>query len=144
MRARRHHFFLLIVPMLLLVGVVVAAAVAGPSAQRAFPGKNGRIVFNDKTGYLVLVNADGTGLVRLAGTRATDQVIGAAFSPDGKWIAYSKAGNSDPDVFVIRTDASAQRQVTFSRGTDVDPSWSGDGTRIAFETIAMPTPTSTR
>jgi len=36
-------------------------------SHAAFPAKlNGRIVFNDQNGSLVLVNADGTGIVRVA------------------------------------------------------------------------------
>src|SRR6478752_10892259 len=81
---------------------LTALVAAGADATRtAFPGKNGRIVFNDQTGSLVLVNPDGTGLVRLANTGTPDQFIGASFSPDGSRIAYSKVGN-DPDVYTIR------------------------------------------
>ena len=118
-----------------LATVAAAVLVGGSTAGRmAFPGKNGRIVFNDRQGYLVLVNPDGTGLVRLARTNAADYAIGASFSPDGRWIAYSKQGSSDPDVFVIHPDGSGEREITFSRGADIDPTWSGDGSRIAFET----------
>ena len=101
MRSSRGRFFVAVVPTLAVAGVVAVAALAGSSAQQGFPGKNGRIVFNDQNGSLVLANADGTGLVRLANTRAADQLIGASFSPSGKLIAYSKGGNSDPDIFVI-------------------------------------------
>ena len=118
------------------VAVAVAAVAAGAHAStRGFPGKDGRIVFNDQQGYLVLVNPDGTGLVRLAQTRTADQLIGASFSPDGARIAYSRVSNrGDADIYTISPDGSGQREVTFSQGTDVDPTWSGDGTRIAFET----------
>ena len=92
MRRGSKFFAAAAVLVLVFVGIVVAAALASSSGVQAFPGKNGRIVFNDRTGSLVLVNADGTGLVRLANTRAADDVIGAAFSPNGKLIAYSKAG----------------------------------------------------
>jgi hypothetical protein len=61
-----------------LAMVVVATAlltVSGAAAlgsHAAFPAKlNGRIVFNDQNGSLVLVNADGTGLVRLAYTNGS-------------------------------------------------------------------------
>src|SRR5262249_6151934 len=86
------------------------------------------------SGALVLVNPDGTGIVRLARTNAADTIIGAAWSPDGKLIAYSKFGAGDADIYVIAPDASGQREITFSRGNDVDPTWSGDGSRIACET----------
>jgi TolB protein len=103
-------------------------------SHQAFPAKlNGRIVFNDQNGSLVLVNADGTGLVRLAYTNATDNTIGASWSPDGKLIAFSRSVR-DPDIYVIAPDASGEREITFSRGIDADPTWSGDGSRLAFET----------
>lgn len=121
----------------LTVACGLLAAVAAGSSQSSttgFRGKNGRIVFNDRQGRLVLVNPDGTGVVPIARTNAADWVIGASFSPDGRLIAYSRYASTDPDVFVIRPDGSGQRQVTFSRGADVDPAWSPEGTRIAFET----------
>jgi Tol biopolymer transport system component len=123
--------------LLVAVTAVLAAATLASGAgatKTAFPGKNGRILFNDQYGYLDLVNANGTGVVRLAQTRASDQLIGAAWSPDGQSIVYSKAGSTDADIFTIRPDGSDQREVTFSRGADIDPTWSADGTRIAFET----------
>lgn len=81
-----------------LAAVVAVEATARPAA---FAGRNGRIVFNDRTGSLVLVNPDGNGLVRLANTGTADQYIGASFSPDGQKIAYSKVGQ-DADIFTIR------------------------------------------
>ena len=65
----------------LAVALLTAAAIAfvpvsrsrRTRAPRAFPAPlNGRIVFNDQRNALVLANADGTGVVRLASTHATD------------------------------------------------------------------------
>src|SRR6476661_8992650 len=93
--------------MTIVVTVAFTAIVAfastgstGKATRNAFPGQNGRIVFNDQNGALNLVNADGTGLVRLANTNVQDTFIGAAWSPDGKTIAYSKVA-SDPDIFTV-------------------------------------------
>ena len=119
---------------LLLALVGAAAATASQSRQAAFPGVNGRIVFNDQSGSLLLVNPDGSGVVRVAQTYASDYTIGSSFSRDGTQIAYSASRSGDADVFVIRPDGSGQRQITFSRGNDLDPSFSRDGSRLAFET----------
>ena len=66
----------------------------------------------------MLVNPNGSGVVRVAPTNASDYTIGASFSRDGTQIAYSTNRAGDADVFVIRPDGSDQRQVTFSRGND--------------------------
>src|SRR5262245_37402734 len=117
-----------------LATLAASATLDSHAARSAFPAKlNGRIVFNDQNGSLVLVNPDGSGVVRLAYTNSEDTTLGASWSPDGKLIAFSKAGR-DADIYVIAPDASGQRELTFSRGTDVDPTWSPDGSRIAFET----------
>ena len=125
---------LALVAAAVLGGVAAFAATGSHASRAAFPGLNGRIVFNDEHGALDLVNPDGTGLVRLAATNTADVAIGASWSPDGKLIAYSKQGSGDADVFVIAPDGSGQRELTFSRGNDIDPTWSGDGSQIAFET----------
>ena len=118
----------------LLVALLgAAAATASQSSRAAFPGLNGRIVFNDQSGSLMLVNPNGSGVVRVAQTHASDYTIGASFSRDGAQIAYSTNRTGDADVFVIRPDGSGQRQVTFSRGNDLDPAFSRDGSRLAFE-----------
>src|SRR5690348_11163358 len=121
--------------VLCVVAAATAVAVTAPvhASRSAFPGENGRIVFNDRYGGLDLVNPDGTGVVRVASTNVSDTFVGAAWSPDGKQIAYSKVAQ-DADVFVISPDGSGERELTFSRGNDIDPTWSTDGTRIAFET----------
>src|SRR5262245_43519625 len=90
-----------------------SAAVASHASRSAFPGRlNGRIVFNDQNGALNLVNPDGSGVVRLANTEASDVTIGASWSPDGKLIAYGKPNGPGADIYVISQDASGQREIT--------------------------------
>ena len=122
---------------LILIGCAVVLVIAGgaPAAgygTLTFPGKNGRIAFNSE-GSIFLVDPDGSDLTRLASTNSQDTNTGVSFSRDGTRLAYSGFRGSDPDIYVIGTNGRGARQVTFSRGVDVDPTWSPAG-RIAFET----------
>jgi Tol biopolymer transport system component len=52
-------------------------------------------------------------------------------SPNGEWIAFTPLGGRE-DLFVVRTDGSGYRQLTDDAARDRGPSWSPDGSRIAF------------
>ncbi|HET9522290.1 MAG TPA: hypothetical protein VFO73_14670 [Candidatus Limnocylindrales bacterium] len=61
----------------------------------------------------------------------------ARWSPDGTQILYGMRPESDPDserLFIVNADGTGARQITRAPGTwyDIDPTWSPDGTRIAF------------
>lgn len=57
---------------------------------------------------------------------------GAAWSPDGRQIAFysDRAGNSD--LYLINQDGSGLRQITTNKAPDSEPSWSPDGTTLVF------------
>ena len=115
----------------LAVAVLAAAAAGGSPAESAFPGANGRIVFQRGAPYdggptsLYLVNPNGTGLVRL--TKGYQHDAQPSWSPDGSRIAFESTRRGDTDVYVIRPDGSSLKELTFSRGFDGDPAWSDDG-----------------
>jgi TolB protein len=121
----------------LTVGLSVLAAGslarAADLASRAFPGRNGLIAFNSD-GSVYVVKPDGSGLRQVTQTGIQDGYPGVSFSPDGKVIAFSAMSATDPDIYTVRPDGSRRKPLTFSRGVDSDPTWSGDGNRIAFET----------
>jgi TolB protein len=60
------------------------------------------------------------------------------FSPDGKKIAFYERvsfrsiGEPNLEIFVMSLAGGTATQVTNSPGYDVQPSWSPDGSRIAF------------
>jgi Tol biopolymer transport system component len=117
------------------LGVVVTVVIvvsAAQARQGAFPGANGLIAFNSE-GSVYVVKPDGSGLRQIANTNSEDFTTGVSWSADGLHVAFSAYKGSDPDVYVVDASGRHLRQVTFSRGVDVDPSWSPDGTRIAFE-----------
>jgi Tol biopolymer transport system component len=65
------------------------------------------------------------------------------WSPDGSRIVFAAPGyidspdpltdrDWDPEIFVINSDGSGLRQLTHNRESDGVPTWSPDGTQIAF------------
>jgi TolB protein len=80
-----------------------------------------------------VMDADGGNPRRLTGG-ADDW--GATWSPDGKSIAYySWSGVTGPgssQIWIIAADGSSPRQLTYSTAPVREPSWSPDGSRIAY------------
>ncbi|MGH7555872.1 MAG: S9 family peptidase, partial [Longimicrobiales bacterium] len=71
-----------------------------------------------------------------------------AWSPDGKWIAYTsnRSGttardanwSNNGDIFIVASDSGAERRLTTNAGPDNSPVWSPDGTTIAYSTSERP------
>jgi len=116
----------------LLLGL--AGAIAGTTPTRAaFPGANGRIVFEsdrDSPGAagteIYTANADGSDPRRLTVNTVAD--TDPAYSPDGSKIAFTRSN----DIWVMNADGSAQVPITGTEGPDSDPAWSPDGTQIVY------------
>jgi Tol biopolymer transport system component len=99
--------------------------------------------------HLNTIRADGSGLRELS-SLPIDVVLGAqpAWSPDGSMLAVTTFVNSPVDLltgnqpgrdlYVVATDGSGERRLTQSgeRGvSDRGPTWSADGSRLAFESL---------
>ena len=137
------------------VAAVVAVMACDPAAA-AFPGSNGKIVFEDDgvlrtfstAGVATVPNTAGavSPAVSASGNRiAVDGVktfdfaggnqktlaagVDPAWSPDGQRIVYRSAG----DLWVMNADGSGQpRQLTSGAAFDEQPSWAPSGDRVAF------------
>ena len=76
---------------------------------------------------LYTVAPDGTKLHALTHARGgRTQYLSASFSPDGKWIAFSRlpgVGGVNADVFVMRADGTGIRNVTRSPTWDSGVDW---------------------
>ncbi|HEY4611747.1 MAG TPA: DPP IV N-terminal domain-containing protein, partial [Bacteroidota bacterium] len=80
---------------------------------------------------IFVMNADGTGEVRL--TNLEGFASGAAWSPDGKRIAFYLAeGKKISDIFIMDNDGKNIQNVTNDSTENYSPSWSPDGQWIAY------------
>jgi Tol biopolymer transport system component len=93
---------------------------------------------SDREGELriFVMSADGSSVRRVT------EIWGEypAWSPDGERLAFaSYAGGTGPtgdpnyDLFLVNADGSGLQRLTESPAYDMYPTWSPDGTRIAFE-----------
>jgi Tol biopolymer transport system component len=80
------------------------------------------------------VNADGTGQkVRVSSATALGH---PTFSPDGKKIAYHRiVGLGYPDIFVKNLVDGSVKRLTSVAASDIQPTWSPEGSRIAFASL---------
>lgn len=140
-----HTRILLVLAGALAGALVVASLVLSASmkpAEAAFPGENGKIVFDsDRTKgdgvdnpegdpEIFTINQDGKGLTQL--TRNSVNDVDPTYSPDGGWIAFTSYRNGDSEIHKMRSDGSGQTKLTTNDASEIDPAWSPDGNRIVF------------
>jgi dipeptidyl aminopeptidase/acylaminoacyl peptidase len=139
--------FLAISAILLLLSSLLAIQINQSAWAGTFPGPNGQIAFSSTrdgvNNYEIYVmNSNGSGQTRL--TDEPDAFDGdPSWSPDGTKIAFVtdrdavSDGDDDIDdiffdIYVMNSDGSGQTRLTDNDGFDGHPSWSPDGTKIAF------------
>jgi dipeptidyl aminopeptidase/acylaminoacyl peptidase len=100
----------------------------------------------DRPRALFVVPAHGTAPPRLVASDDNNEesYSGLAWSPDGRWLAFSAARTSDwdldrfADLFIVAAHDDDGEPIRLTRGLDqggvafTQPSWSPDGTSIAF------------
>jgi Tol biopolymer transport system component len=105
-------------------------------AENAFSfswSPDGRLVYTSDADFsdvhLRIINADGSGGVRLSTSQAGFQ---PAWSPDGGRIAFVTLDAKE--LFLINPDGTGEMHLTQGLGDSDAPAWSPDGSRIAFGT----------
>jgi len=117
-------------------GLTLLLGAAGVAPARAtFPGGNGRIYFAEMSHgseQIFTMRPNGTGRRQLTHMRrgAADPAI----SPDGSRVAFDSSGG----IWVMDANGAWPERLTTNR-TDYVPSWSPDGSWIAYEQV-RPTP----
>jgi hypothetical protein len=107
--------------------VVLSTLAAGP------PGDlKGRIAFVSPSGQKIYVmNADGSSRQQLS-LPPLDIVHAPQWSRDGLWLTFSGGPGLNSQIYIVRPDGSGFRRVTNGSGDMVEPSFSPDGSQIAF------------
>jgi Tol biopolymer transport system component len=138
----------------LLIAVFGAALLLlASAASAAHPGQNGRIAFVrvvvasadpgapvTAPAAIFTVAADGSDLKPVGASGARPYSYEPSWSPDGEALAFSGFVESSPtlvdasrELFVVSADGLRLRQLTTNRVYDKTPTWSADGSRLAFE-----------
>jgi tricorn protease-like protein len=83
---------------------------------------------------IYVMNANGTGVVRLTDYRGSD--YSPAWAPDGARIAFVSEREGNAEIYAMNVDGSNVVRLTRDAPRegvrDADPTWSPDGSRIAF------------
>ena len=124
--------------MLALATLAIATLACGVSfvgvqgpAQAAFPGDNGRLVYSRfLRGDLHTVLTDGSAPKRLT----TDKIAeDPAWSTEGKVVFARYLRKAPPEIYVKKPGNDRPARLTDNPSQDLDPTWSPDGSKIAFE-----------
>jgi Tol biopolymer transport system component len=106
-------------------------AVAGNQFSPTVSPDGGRVAFHlsrDSRNSIMVANADGSDPHEIASPATTP-----AWSPDGRFIAYTGKFNGTSQIAVMAPDGSGSRQLTAHSAPSFNPSWSPDSKVILFE-----------
>ncbi len=125
------------------VALVAALVASSGPVSAGYPGANGRLAFGLNVGGNVDVYSstpDGNGLRRLTDHPGFEAC--AAYSADGKQIAYCSEETGLFEIWTMTKNGKDRRQLTHLNGRVTFPDFSPDGGHVAFSgrlTLTQPT-----
>jgi tricorn protease len=115
-----------------LLSAAISTALAAPGAIHLVqkPAMNKSSIVFSYAGDLWRVGCEGGAATRL--TSGPGFESDAAFSPDGKTLAFSGEYDGNVDVFTVPASGGVPKRVTFHPDADRVVGWTPDGARILF------------
>jgi Tol biopolymer transport system component len=111
--------------------VKTASAIVSPPGKILFS-----LMYSGDDNGIYMMNSDGSNLHRLIKSSRTTIYGGSAWSPDSSKIAFYSHPNYSTtwSIFVMNSDGSDPMRLTNTPGVhEYSPTWSPDGSRIAFQ-----------
>ena len=92
--------------------------------------RDGKRIAFGRRGDIYVMSASGSNVRRLT---FSPGVEGApAWSPDGRWIAYSSYRAGKSDIWKMRADGGGKTRLTRTAALEDVPDWSPDGRKIVY------------
>ena len=101
-------------------------APSGSHIVFAFPERGG-------SQQLFQIRSDGSNKQPLTAGEGFDSC--PAFSPDGKYLAFSSSRTGNFEIFIMSLDGKELRQITDHPGLDTHPAWSPDGRKLVYTSL---------
>ncbi len=90
---------------------------------------------HNRNADIYLKNTGSTVLTQLTSDPSRD--VMPAISPDGQWVAFSSDRLLDWNVYVMPRNGGRPVQITLSGAAELHPSWSPDGTMLAYSKLGQ-------
>ena len=135
--ARRTLYLPVIIAAAVTVACVVALSAVSEKAEATFPGKNGKIAYQDWFSLVIYtINPNGSGKTKLTETCVYPSL--PDYSPTGKKIIYTSCEDTlgkDSGISTINVGGGGKFEVTHvthNNTDDEEPSYSPDGKKIVY------------
>ncbi len=119
----------------MIIAVLLLVVLLAP-ATAAFPGSNGKILFQgapqSPLNYDIFVmDNNGFNEVNLTNSPAVND-FDAAWSPDGTKIAFTTNRDGNNEIYIMNADGTSPVNISNNAASDTTPAWSPNGLKLLF------------